>query len=164
METLDVRVPLNRVGDIFNVAVVSIVIAADRGEVEIGSDDCIGMAECERWARDRGDPPVRLVRALSVLPRFQTVYTTGEVAKVLGVSANMVRNLMDNGTLSAYYLPNGSSDRADQPGARRMTRLALAEYLSRNPCAQADAMGIKIGTKRRKRAASMVEDKPNLLD
>ena len=161
MEYQDVRVPLGRVSDIFDVAVVEIVMAGERGKVEIGHDDCIAMSECERWAMARGAPKVEMVRALSVLPRFATVYTTGGVATVLGVSTASVRKLMDNGTLAAYHIPNTSSG---EYGERRMTRRALAEYLSSSPCAQADKMGVRMGTQRRKKAASVAEDKPGLTD
>lgn len=162
MQYLDVRVPLNRVSNIFDLAMVAIVMAGERGEVEIGKDDCVSMLECERWADERGSPEPRLVRALSVLPRFTTVYTTGQVAEILGVSAENVRRLMDNGTMSGYHVPNGSTGKSNSH--RRMTRMALADYLSRNPCAQADAMGVKVGTKRRKKASSVAEEKPSLLD
>ena len=162
MQYQDVRVSLERVGDIFDLAKVAIIMAGERGEVEIGKDDCISMEECERWADARGKPEVRLVRALSVLPRWETVYTTGGVATVLGVSTSSVRKMMDNGTLAAYHIPNTSS--GDEFGERRMTRRALADYLSRNPCAQADQMGVKSGTKRRKKAESLAEDKQAAFD
>lgn len=162
MQYQDVRVPLDRVGDIFDLAKVAIIMAGERGEVDIGKDDCIGMLECERWAEARGRPQVHLVRALSVLPRWETVYTTGGVAAILGISTSGVRKMMDNGTLSAYHIPNTST--GDESGERRMTRWALAEYLSRNPCAQADLMGVRSGTKRRKKAGSMAEDKQATFD
>jgi len=162
MQYQDVRVPLDRVCDIFDLAKVAIIMASERGDLVIGKDDKVSMEECERWAEVRGTPAKHLVRALSVLPRFQTVYTTGGVATVLGVSTSSVRKLMDNGTLSAYQIPNTAT--GGEGGERRMTRAALADYLSRNPCAQADLMGVKIGTKRRKKSEVLVEDKPGLMD
>jgi excisionase family DNA binding protein len=149
-EKQDVDISLARASRVFDIAVAAIVAAAEDGEVTLKGDS-ISMAECEYWAERRGWPPVEHVRALSVLDRMRTVYTTGQVAKVLGVSPDLVIRLIDSGELEGYRLPQTAP--AKHGGDRRVTKHALVEYLSKNPCQQAKEMGLKPApTKRRLKA------------
>lgn len=139
-EKQDVDISLARASRVFDIAVAAIVTAAEEGDVTLKGDR-ISMVECECWAERRGYPPVEHVRALSVLERMKTVYTTGQVAKVLGVSPDLVIRLIDSGELEGYRLPQTAP--AKHGGDRRVTKHALVEYLSKNPCQQAKAMGMK---------------------
>lgn len=150
-EPQDIIIPLSRAARIFDISVAAILQHAIEGDVTLSDDEQhVRMSECERWAEARGYPEVRLVRALSVLDRMKTVYTTGQVAKVLGVSPDLVIRLIDSGAMQGYRLPQTSP--AKQGGDRRVTKQALAEYLAENPCAQSAAMGYRQPAKRRAKA------------
>lgn len=142
-EKHNVKVPLSRASRVFDISVAAILQFAEKGDLMISDDgQHIDIEECERWADARGYPESRLVRALSVLERFKTVYTTGEIARLLGVSTDLVIRLIDSGEIRGYRLPQTGPSK--HGGDRRVTRIALAEYLSLNPCAQSESMGMRI--------------------
>lgn len=138
----DLLMDLSRAERVFDISISALRQAVERGEVRLDDNGRMAMTEAERWAESRGGmPSPKHCRALSVLPRLKTVYTTGEVAEVLGCSTDYVIRRIDSGAIKGYRLPNMRDD--DSGGPRRVTRLSLAAYLSEHPCAQADAMGLE---------------------
>ena len=105
--------------------------------------DHVRMTELERLCgSEHVRTPRHLARAYSVLPPWQTVFTTGDVAEILQCSRDVVTRLIDQRHLSGYRL---------QSGLRRVTRRELAEYLAKHPGPLASQMGMyqaaKTGTK-----------------
>ena len=127
-----------------NVSIAGIHYEQKIGTISI-DDGKIKASDLEAWAESRGNSPdPQMVRALAVLSRWKTSYTTGEVAKVLGASVDFVIRRIDAGEIEGYRLPNLTDPDTLSGGARRVTRLALAAYLTRHPCAMASAMGRKV--------------------
>lgn len=62
--------------------------------------------------------------------RTRTVYTTGQVAKILTVAGRTVTCWCDSGALRSYRLPPGKAGKA--AGDRRITRSALIEFIRKN--------------------------------
>lgn len=129
---------LYRAERVLDVSAATILAWGESGVLTLQGQQ-VDVTELERFmdaepeAGLRPFQPARLARALSVLPRMQTTWTTTEVADLLGCSRDVVVRLCDQGHVQSYSL---------QSGVRRITRLALAEYLTDHPGAQAAAMGL----------------------
>ena len=138
-EEVNIKISLKRAERIFDMSGQSLIAAAENGRVKINDDRTIDINECVKYAAELGIKP-NLVRALSVLSRLTPVFSSGQIATLLGCSNDFVNKLIDAGDLPGYRLPSIGS----QKGARRVFRMDLAEYISKHPCALAQDMGLKV--------------------
>lgn len=128
-------ISLDRAERVLGVSSATIMAWGKAGQLQLDGGT-VAISELERFLGESTDPrypPPQLARALSVLPRFQSTYTTSQAADIIGCSRDVVVRLCDQGHLQHYTL---------QSGIRRITREAMAAYLTDNPGAQAMKMGL----------------------
>jgi len=141
-EPHDMTITLNRASRIFDVSAATIADWGLRGIISVNDDNTVSIEECERCAAARQYPDPKHVRALSVLDRMKRVYTTGQIAKILGASPDLIIRLIDSGELQGYRLPQTAP--SQYGGDRRVTKESLVAYLAENPGAQAASMGLRL--------------------
>jgi excisionase family DNA binding protein len=80
-------------------------------------DQLLATSQVEADADGRRDAPEA--------PAEQTVFTTGQVAKICKVSQQTIIRCFDNGTLKGFKVPGGSKH-------RRIPRASLEKFMKEN--------------------------------
>ena len=138
-EARDYLIELRTAESVLGVSIATMRQWIASGTMRVETDEQVRITEIERLcdtAQIR--TPRHLARAYGVLPRWQTVFTTGDIAGIIRCSRDVVTRLIDQGHIRGYRL---------QSGLRRVTRRELAEYLARHPGPLAADMGMYQGTK-----------------
>lgn len=146
-EARDYLIELRTAESVLGVSIATMRQWIAGGTMHVESGEHVRMTEIERLCdTNQIRTPRHLARAYSVLPRWQTVFTTGDIAGIIQCSRDVVTRLIDQGHIRGYRL---------QSGLRRVTRRELAEYLAQHPGPLASEMGMyraaKAGSKPRPR-------------
>lgn len=133
-EARDYLIDLRTAESVLGVSIATMRQWIASGTMHVETNEQVRITEIERLcdtAQIR--TPRHLARAYSVLPRWQTVFTTGDIAGIIQCSRDVVTRLIDQGHVRGYRL---------QSGLRRVTRRELAEYLAKYPGPLAADMGM----------------------